>query len=399
MGNGQSSYADIDPVHALVGCINCHGGKEPASFDEAHASTSFISDPSAQPDIYCSPCHAQLVETNKNSMHTMAWGERTSIAERELGAGFDHTNFESCPDALVDGLETECSSCHTTCGQCHVSRPTSVHDGLIASHKFNATPDQNNNCLACHGSRISVDYKGTLVGNNPDVHYLKAMKCWDCHTEDMHADASTAPTRYHLADLPTCDNSACHSTGIETVNAWHTQHWPEDDGSGLSCYVCHSQPYYNCNSCHTEHEYKENYTADATTNINTGTRGYVEYPDFRIGYNYDQTLHSGKWIVVRHIPVSPDTYDNWDHATLANYDVRPTWEYTSPHNIRLYTAQTDTSGGADCSANCHLVGTNADQNAGLYLWQSLIDSAYSDEAAANASVTVDGRLPSGWNTY
>lgn len=32
----QKSYADIDEVHALVGCVTCHGGNEPADFESAH---------------------------------------------------------------------------------------------------------------------------------------------------------------------------------------------------------------------------------------------------------------------------------------------------------------------------------------------------------------------------
>lgn len=397
----QNSFADIDPVHALVGCVNCHGGNEPASFEEAH-DTTLVHDPSADPEQNCSPCHAQIVATNKNSMHTMAWGERTTIAQRELGAGNDHTNFDECPAELTDGFEGECTSCHTTCGQCHVSRPNSVHGGFIDSHEFNRIPDQNNNCTACHGSRIKIDYEAGLDGNYPDVHYNIGKKCLDCHTEDFHADAFGVATRYHLEGLPTCDDPACHiddddpPVALEARNQYHQQHWPEDDGAGLSCYVCHSQPYYNCNSCHTGGEWKEGYgpTGD---DINEGGRDYVEYPDFKIGYNYDQALHKGKWIVVRHIPVSVDSYEPWGHSTLLSFDDRPTWEYSSPHNIRLYTAQTDTSDGAYCSDNCHLHGvryaadgSNSNFNPSapvpdIYL---IPDEVIAAETAANQPVTV-----------
>ncbi len=336
-------------------------------------------------------------------MHTMAWGERTSIAQRELGAGYDHTDFENCPDALVDGLETECSSCHTTCGQCHVSRPESVHGGFIDSHRFNRTPDQNNNCMACHGSRIAVDFKGSLSGNRPDVHYLNAMKCFDCHTEDMHADASMTESRYHLADLPTCTDAGCHipdsGADLPVANQWHSVHWPDENGNGLSCFVCHSQPYNNCNTCHTAGEWKEGYAQVGDSDIHTGGGGYIEYPDFRIGYNYNKNLHDGEWIVVRHIPVSRDSYSNWGHDVLDSYDDRPVWEYSSPHNIRLFTAQTDTSDGATCSENCHVTGAKAAENSERYLWRSYISSEFSDEIIANDPVTVDDHVPSGWTKY
>ncbi len=395
LGKNQTSFTDIDQVHAPIGCVNCHGGIEPASFEEAHDST-LVRDPSSNPEQICYPCHKQIVEGNKNSMHTMAWGERTTIAQRELGAGNNHTNFDECPTALTDGFDNECTSCHPTCGQCHVSRPITVHGGLINNHAFNRFPDQTNNCMACHGTRVAVDFKGSLAGNRPDVHYLAGKRCWDCHKEDMHADASAYATRYHMAEMPGYPNCIdCHS---RSNNDYHDAHWPEI-GSGLSCYVCHSQPYYNCTSCHTAGEWKDGYAQVGDTDTHTGGNGYIEYPDFRIGYNYDQDLHLGKWIVVRHIPIAVDSYEPWGHSDLTYFDDRPTWEYASPHNIRRFTAQTDTTSIVSCFENCHLAGANSDQNSQRFLWQSLIDSAFSTETRANAAVVVDDHLPPSWPQY
>ncbi|MBC8400838.1 MAG: hypothetical protein H8E14_05060, partial [Candidatus Marinimicrobia bacterium] len=294
----------------------------------------------------------------------------------------------------TDGFDGECASCHTTCGQCHVSRPNSVHGGFIRNHKFNRLPDPTNNCMACHGTRISIDFKGDLTGKE-DVHRLKGYsKCLDCHKEDFHADASMYESRYHMADIdgyPTC--KGCHSS-VAVSNNYHIQHWPET-GEGLSCYVCHSQPYYNCNSCHTAGEWKEGY-GSIGNHVNIGGRAYREFPDFKIGFNYDQSLHEGKWIVVRHIPISRDSYEPWGHNDLAYFEVRPTWEYTSPHNIRRFTAQTDTTGGPTCSDNCHVHGiryasdgtySNFDVNQlpGIYL---VPDSINTTETDANDVVAV-----------
>lgn len=397
MIGAQSSYADIDPVHALVGCVNCHGGTEPGDFDQAHDSTLF-QDPSKFPEQNCNPCHSQIVETNRNSMHTMAWGEKTVIAQRELGLSKNHTNFDECPIELTEGFDGECTSCHTTCGQCHVSRPNSVHGGLVKNHKFYRTPDQNNNCTACHGSRIKTDYEAGISGNYPDVHYNRGLKCLDCHQEDFHADASLYETRYHLPDLPTCENSGCHSNDLAVNNTYHVVHWSDNSNRGLSCFVCHSQPYYNCNNCHTGGEWKEGYSS-GSNNVNTGGADYLEYPDFKIGFNYNSELHKGKWIVVRHIPVSRDSYKPWGHTILSNYDSRPTWEYSSPHNIRRYTSQTDTTGTTSCSENCHLTGENAESNSKRFLWQSYVDSANTDEIISNLPVVVDDHLPSNWSQY
>lgn len=397
VGN-QTSYADIDEPHALIGCVECHGGNEPSEFENAHVDV--ITDPSKDAESNCNPCHAEIVATNSNSMHSKAWGEMTTIAQRELGAGSDHTNFDQCPIELTEGFSRECASCHTTCGQCHVSRPNSAAGGFIDSHRFKKTPDQTNNCLACHGSRIATDYEGHLDGNEPDVHYNKFMKCWDCHQEDMHADASNYQSRYHLPDLPQCED--CHSD-TEDANTYHKIHWPED-GKGLACYVCHSQPYNNCNSCHTKNpdgdlsewwqtDYAE---SDTETDVHTGAGGYKEFPDFKIGYNYDQELHNGKFIVVRHIPVVRDSYNPWGHATLSNYDDRVTWEYSSPHNIQRFTSRTDTTGGVSCGASCHLTGDKAQENLEHFLWQEDIDTDYPDESTANEPVVVDNRLPESW---
>jgi len=397
----QKSYADIDEVHSIIGCVNCHGGKEPAEFADAHGSNfGFVRDPSRNAEEACNPCHAAIVATNSNSMHSKAWGERTSIAQRELGIDKNHTNFDECPIELTEGLDRECSSCHTTCGQCHVSRPASVENGFIQSHKFKKTPDQTNNCLACHGSRIAIDFEGHLEGNQPDIHHLKYMKCWNCHKEDMHADASNFESRYHLPDLPQCED--CHSDS-ERSNSYHRVHWPEA-GKGLACYVCHSQPYNNCNSCHTKNPNSNNANwwrngygeVAGQTNVHSGGGGYLEYPDFKIGYNYNQDLHDGEFIVVRHIPITRDSYEPWGHIQLAKYDERPTWEYSSPHNIQKFTAQTDTSGGGSCSKNCHLVGDNASENQDRYLWQRDLEMDYPDEIIANMPVIVDDKVPDYW---
>ena len=401
VGN-QKSYSDIDESHALIGCAECHGGKEPSDFASAHDTENFgfIKDPSILAEDNCNPCHSEIVATNPNSMHSKAWGEQTTIAQRELGTGNDHNNFMQLPMELQDGFNGECASCHTTCGQCHISRPNSAAGGFIDSHRFKKTPDQANNCLACHGSRIATDFEGHLEGNEPDVHNEKFMKCWDCHKENMHADASNSATRYHLPDLPNCKD--CHYD-TEDSNTYHKVHWPEDE-KGLACYVCHSQPYNNCNSCHTKNPegdlsqwWQTDYAESTTeTDIHTGAGEYREYPDFKIGYNYNQELHEGKYIVVRHIPVARDSYSPWGHAELANYDDRPTWEYSSPHNIQKFTPQTTYEDGAFCGSSCHLTGTKAQDNSDRFLWQKDVENDYPDELKANNSVVVDNNLPNGW---
>ena len=185
---------------------------------------------------------------------------------------------------------------------------------------------------------------------------------------------------------------------------YHIVHWPEE-GKGLSCFVCHSQPYNNCNSCHTKNPdgdlsdwWQTGYgESPGETDVQIGAGGYREYPDFKIGYNYDQELHKGKFIVVRHIPVVRDSYSPWGHDVLANYDDRVTWEYSSPHNIQRFTDQTTLDDGGNCGSSCHLKGANAQDNIKYYLFEKDLDNDdYRDEIIANEPVVVDNRLPSSW---
>ena len=99
---------------------------------------------------------------------------------------------------------------------------------------------------------------------------------------------------------------------------------------------------------------------------------------------------------MRHIPVVRDSYSPWGHETLANYDDRVTWEYSSPHNIKRFTPQTDTTGGVSCGASCHLTGDKAQENLDRFLWQADVDEVYPDESVANEPVVVDDRLPNSW---
>lgn len=380
LSGSQMSFEDVDPVHAEVGCVNCHGGQEPGLYETAHdTSFGFRRDPSEIPEETCNPCHSDIVSRNTHSIHSNQWGYQNRIAER-----IGEANFESCPESVQSGWEVSCYSCHTTCGQCHVSRPNSKGGGLIENgpyrnHKF--AKSELENCIACHETRAGIDLTGLITGR-ADVHYGR-QKCWDCHTEDMHGDgteeANPPQSRYHVAGLPTCDG--CHSDA-STSNTYHSMHWPVGGAiSELACYVCHSQPYKNCGNCHVGGE--------GTTSENT----------FKIGYNWQPELHKGKWVVVRHIPTDDSTFVNWGELINMNDEnQRPNWEYTSPHNIRKFTVQTDTTGGVSCSQNCHLSSSIPDSirllNTNRFLLRS---DLHADESGANDKATVDDHLPTSWD--
>lgn len=385
------SFDELEPIHNAGGCTACHGGSDNlksqddsdealrAVMDQTHEG--LIARPSVNAGETCgqSGCHTDIAQRNESSVHSQLWGERHVLATR---AGYE--SFDECPAELRNGFTSECMSCHTTCGQCHISRPASAHGGLVKGHLFNRTPSMIENCTGCHGSRIGNDYLGKLEGNDPDIHFtMKGYTCIDCHKEDLHGTGQTGiESRYQVEGLPSCGTD-CHAD--LQANTYHLIHGGTSERQ-LSCYVCHSQPTLSCNSCHTNGEWEDG-------------GGYEEYPEFRIGHHADLPGGRAKWVVVRHVPVTRDTYAPWGWDDLAAYDQYPTWKYASPHNIQRWTAQTTPVEGGTCSSSCHVDGDQAPQNKHLFLWQSFIDGSYGDEVTSNRNVVVDDHLPASWTKY
>ncbi|MCA9782902.1 MAG: hypothetical protein KC518_04915 [Candidatus Cloacimonetes bacterium] len=421
-------FAAIEPVHSRVGCVGCHGGTDPVvarsenindlftAMMEAHEADitytatgtpdrtqvddhAMLRDPSMLPELNCNgaSCHADHVEKAASSLHNNLWGEKHKVA---LRAGYP--SFEACPAELKEAYSAECTSCHASCGQCHISRPLSVKGGFLDGHRFQRTPDQENNCTACHGSRVGNDYSGHMEGNQPDVHQQLGFDCLFCHQENMHGDGRTDYTsRYEVEGLPTC--TRCHSQSADR-NIYHDTHWQGSGAEmGLSCNVCHSQPYTSCINCHTGGVWSSD-----------DPQGYAEFPSFRIGRN------SGNWsthpaseesyVVVRHVPISEDSYAPWGWPRLESWAAFETWEYASPHNIARITRQTQVAAtgpvdASNCWISCHSDrnGPFAEENRGLFLWESFVDSlgqhvsnTRQTEGAANRNVVVDRGLPDNW---
>ncbi len=410
----HTSFAGLEENHGEIGCAKCHGGDpEAANSNDAHAS-DFLADPSANPVSGCgnSECHPGIATSFAGSMHLNIWGERQQLADR---AGY--ADFASCPADIQTEFNAECTSCHATCGDCHISRPNSVHGGLVDNHRFLATPDKENNCEACHGSRVGVDFEGSIAGVRRDVHNSawqgETNSCtYICHSGDeMHADGSMRSGRYdRSAETPAC--TQCHlqsSPPSDPANIYHQYHWPAEilegnsdvaDNRRLDCYVCHSQEYNNCDACHV-------------SGVWTQDEEYHErnpYTTFKIGNNVNNAENDkGKYVVVRHIPVARDTYAPWGLPELGAYDEIPNWKYTSPHNSQQWTRQTAGSvDGPDeepdvmtCFVYCHLqdmfTGEFLPQNRELYLTQTdLADPHYVDDPSANMEVIVDGVVPDNW---
>ncbi len=352
----------LEDAHGAQGCVACHGGVE-GSNTKAAAHEGMVKDPSANYQQTCGVCHPNIASTFGSSLHSSFHGYET-LFEARSGMEFENNHH------LEEEFANECGECHTTCGECHVSRPRSVEGGLVQGHRFMPTPSQSDQCTACHGSRVGEEYLGTRDGYSADVHYVPQGKsCTACHSgHEMHGDGTVYATRYEVPDMPRCED--CHS-GVADANSYHSTHW--DD---LQCQVCHSQDYKNCNKCHVG---------------GTGIRE-PSYITFKVGKNPIPDEREYEYVVLRHIPIAEDTYDPWGVPDLENYDALPSWKYASPHNIRRWTARTDTTGGVSCGSVCH----NQPDVDGWFLRQADIDTLTAAEQAANEPYIVPNGPPP-WN--
>jgi hypothetical protein len=323
-------------THGSLSCVACHKGNGDAT-DKNAAHVDMIADPSEEDDVYCAGCHAGTVSQFATSLHRGQGGYYYLFEKR---AGFD---LRGDPH-LQEEFDKECGTCHATCGQCHISRPNSVNGGFVNGHVFQGTPNMTNNCTACHGSRVGEEYLGQREGYQADVHVLPPIskRCEFCHEgAEFHGTGTELLTRYDDGNIlmPRCED--CHDAEKE-ANEYHEKHWSDGESDPdvpyLSCQVCHSQDYKSCNACHTG---------------GAGITG-SSYLTYKIGKNYKKSQrYPYDYVVVRHIPIAPTTFEAWGVATLSNYSAEPTWKLATPHNIRRWTARTDTTGGGQCWSNCH----------------------------------------------
>jgi len=356
--------------HYGIGCTGCHNGNGDTGEKDLAHSGDWISSPSMFYEDKCGNCHQGVTDNFATSLHN-GTGQKRKVAMRSGLSGADE--FDQLPAHQIEGYNNNCAQCHGTCGNCHVVRPAVGGGGLSNGHNFNKTPDMLNVCITCHTSRGGHAYLGVAPGTKPDVHLKKmGWDCIVCHDgHELHGDGKPVDQRYAYTELPGCED--CHQ-GLDTIpNHYHSMHM--DD---FNCQVCHSQKYNNCGSCHIHGE---------------GAR-VPAYMDFKIALNPIPEITGGhKFAVVRRTLAAPDNWKEYGVEEYASFDVHPTYNYTSPHNILRWTERTEVP-GPDCRTSCH-IRQEGDSliNKELYLWQSdLLDW----EVGATGHMTVDGELPSSW---
>lgn len=348
-----------DENHGELGCEACHGGDPAATtYEAAHAGV--VRDPS-YPDAMqvCGDCHDDIAARAGASLHVTLAGYDRVVKARATADPAAHAT-------LAQAQARHCDSCHSSCGQCHVSRPASVGGGLLAAHVFARRPPVQQTCTACHGSRVKQEYFGDNEGAEPDVHRSKYMGCERCHgAAEMHGTEEAAPHRYAVANAPRCVD--CHEAiyGTDADNAdTHDTH-----RDLVTCQVCHAQPYKHCASCHVG-------TDESGLAYFKTARSWL---DFRIGLNpLRSERHPETFALVRHVPVDRETFAFYGEGLLGNFDALPTWKFATPHTILRKTAQ-----NAACD-NCH-------GNAALFLREA--DVAAEERDANRAVIVPSERIP------
>lgn len=339
--------------HGEIPCTECHGGLQDPVKETAH--TDLIARPSDEPIAVCGECHEKQAELQSGNLHANQQGYWTVLEAR----GASHED-----PAMQEMFGNHCASCHTTCGDCHVSQPKSEGGGLLDGHNFTDNPPMSRTCTACHGSRIGNEFLGKHESLKPDVHFRQErMTCIDCHTGDeLHGNYGSNPEdvplhRYEGGEEPKCTN--CHLS-VSDDNMYHEAH-----GDTLACQVCHSVSYTSCDSCHVA-------VSETTNNPFFETAG--SYLTFLIGRNPLQSDERPyDYVLVRHVPVDPESFAYYGENLLPEFDAEPTWRYTTPHNIQLETPQTES-----CNS-CH-------GNPDIFL---TADKIAAEELNANLPVVVE----------
>lgn len=371
-GSGYEAFKN--DIHGKMPCVSCHNGVDNTDNKNQAHSGNFISKPSENSTAACGSCHPNIVNRTKNSIHEQGWGQKNMVTQRSGLGNVPHA-FDNLSDMMKEGYNHNCATCHATCGDCHVNRPAGGGGGLYKGHQFSRTPDMRDNCVACHSSRGGHAYFGIGAGTQPDVHNTQAgFTCVSCHTaNEIHGDGQIYDQRYKVAGLPQCQK--CHSD-ISNSNSFHSVHL-----STFSCYTCHSQDYNNCGSCHIG---------------GSGAR-IPAYLGYKIGINPISDTKPYRLSILRRSPMAPDSWELFGTSTLSNFDIKPTYKYTTPHNILRWTSRTQVSAGKSCYDNCHIIfEDNTYRNRELYLFSSDLLEPW--EITANQGVIVDNKLPVSWGT-
>ena len=161
--------------------------------------------------------------------------------------------------------------------------------------------------------------------------------------------------------MPSCLN--CHEEIYDSDSDYGKGH--NAHKGKVSCYVCHSQAYTNCAECHLSKDWEEG--------------KFKKWYALKAGFNPTPDRRPEHFVTLRHVPVYRDFMEFYVKGDgLPEFDRRPTWAMSSPHNIQRVTQQNQ-----ECN-NCH-------GNWDMFL---LLRDVAKDEHLANRPVIVPpGKIP------
>jgi hypothetical protein len=160
---------------------------------------------------------------------------------RGMAHWYDQANggLETLTGIPYDSPKLDCLNCHVkSCDVCHKTA-----EGEKSFYTVKAAANQEM-CLKCHKREIGIMKMDKDTGQE-DVHFVKQMKCKDCHTaKEAHGDG----IEYNSMKQPgamdaKCEN--CHKSAPQTSS--HQIH-----NNKLECEACHVRHVVSCSNCHMD---------------------------------------------------------------------------------------------------------------------------------------------------
>jgi nitrate/TMAO reductase-like tetraheme cytochrome c subunit len=137
----DAEFLDEDPHGSDLSCVECHGGNpEGENWEERHAELK--KDPTYPDPQSCGDCHEEIVEGDESTPH------------------INLSQFKE--------------NANVSCGQCHVSRPTSQGGGLIEGHMFSRKPSEMNSWFRHEWL-------------NEEKLHLARVECQTCHSLSLES--------------------------------------------------------------------------------------------------------------------------------------------------------------------------------------------------------------------
>ncbi len=234
--------------HGAVDCTACHGNDRYVRFPHSITAGNLRdpADPARVKDT-CGKCHEVITTRHLDSLHSTLEGHKSSLVSL-MGPEAGLARFAAC------------TSCHTTCTDCHMKQPDR-YGRLVPkteSHRFTRRPSSAI-CKVCHGQTAETYLGGQgATGHGPSVMAAAGLECVDCHSEEeVHGGGKR---RRFIGETvkPTCEK--CHARsnlkmttakGPVAVREYNPRTPAHQTHQGVvDCVACHTQWYTNCWDCH-----------------------------------------------------------------------------------------------------------------------------------------------------